>query len=699
MKLFMNRVAPAALTLAAVLAFGVAPSAQAACAPSCPNTGGGKDEEVDCFAEFGSEALALNSPFFDPAKPKAPKELRCHDGEPGCDLDGEVNNSCTFPIDVCLFNADPNLPSCTPAEVTSVEVTKASKSADLGALQSAIDALLPASSLSCTSGAGLTVPLKGPNGKGIFKAGKAKIKLTASTATEDDKDQTRLVCVPHDWPSHGYDSNNRRATPLTTDIDASNVATLTQQWTFDAGGPVTSTPTADAKQVYVTSWNGRVYALKRKTGQIKWAYNTGSGEQNGVQSSATLTADGRVIVGDSLGTVHALSAKKGTLLWTADAADTDPDAAHLWGSPTVAGGKVFVGRASHNDQPCSPGTVYAFDLDTGAELWRFQTVPDGVCYADTSTECAGNGDCTGNSPCATGFCTLDKGKACASDVDCTGLFGNTVGTCVLDNRCSFDIGTTCNTNADCPSCVEISGGGVTATPAVSADGETVYVATVGCLSEPSVGLSDSIIALDANTGAMNWAHRTQSTEQVADGPPYQDYGFLNGPILATVSDGGGGEVDVVAGGGKDGTLYAVSPVDGTLVWSREIAAAPAFAGFGLFNGAVGFSGGNFFAALYNNNNWPGGNDHAFSFSGVDGSDVWSEQIGESWGDVTVAGGVVYMGTIASGDFFAFDEATGSLLHTFSMPDGVAGGAAVLPGQLFVPYGIIGVAGGVTAFGF
>ncbi|MFT4570822.1 MAG: outer membrane protein assembly factor BamB [Hyphomicrobiaceae bacterium] len=699
MTLSLNRVVLAAVACTAAATFGSVTIAAAACAPSCPNTGGGKDVTTDCFSEFASEALELNAPFFNPNKPKAQKELRCHDGEPACDLDGEVNNSCTFPIDLCLFNNDPNLSECTPQDVISVDIKRSTspKFPQLAALQSAVDAILPASSLSCTTGQELTVPLKGPNGKGLFKAAKSKVKLITTSATDKDKDGVKLVCVPHNWPHHGYDSNNRRSTPLTVGIDTTNVDTLVSQWSFFAGGPVTSTPTVDKKQIYISSWDGIVTALKRKTGAVKWQYSTLTAGVLGVQSSVTLTADGRVIVGDSLGKVHALSAKKGELLWIADAADTDPAAGHIWGSPTVAAGKVFVGRASHNDQPCSPGTVYAFDLDTGAELWRFQTVPDGVCYADTTTECAGNGDCAGNSPCSTGFCVGDKSVSCSIDGDCAGLFGNSVGPCVTGNACTFAPSTECTTDADCPSCVEISGGGVTAAPAVSADGETVYVVTVGCLSEPSVGLSDSIIALDANTGAMTWVNRTQSVEQVIDGPPYQDFGFLNGPILASVADGGGGEVAVVAAGSKDGTLYAVDQATGALVWSREVAPAPDFAGFGLFNGAVGFSGGNFFAALYEFTGWPGSNDHAFAFSGEDGATVWSDQIGTSWGDVTIAGGVMYTGNVGASEFYAYDAATGVLLATLDVPNSVAGGAAVVDNQLVVPFGILGAPGGVRVF--
>ena len=75
------------------------------------------------------------------------------------------------------------------------------------------------------------------------------------------------------------------------------------------------------------------------------------------------------------------------------------------------------------------------------------------------------------------------------------------------------------------------------------------MASVGCLSFPSIGNSDSIFKLDAATGAIDWAYRTEAPEQfqsfpVNQGPTYHDYGFLNGPILAEVSDGMSGTVPV-----------------------------------------------------------------------------------------------------------------------------------------------------------
>jgi len=46
----------------------------------------------------------------------------CTDGDASCDYDLTRNDSCTFKVVVCLNNADPNLPACTPQGVGVVSI-------------------------------------------------------------------------------------------------------------------------------------------------------------------------------------------------------------------------------------------------------------------------------------------------------------------------------------------------------------------------------------------------------------------------------------------------------------------------------------------------------------------------------------------------------------------------------------------------
>ncbi|MFN2425359.1 MAG: PQQ-binding-like beta-propeller repeat protein, partial [Candidatus Binatia bacterium] len=406
--------------------------AAAQCPPDCPVKGGGGDTPSDCHVELASDAVRLNAPFYNPAKPRPAKEIRCFDGDPGCDLDGLANNSCTFDIDLCLRNADPSLPSCTPVDVTAVDISgNTNNFPGLAALQSAVDALLPATTNVCTTDQSVVVPLKGPTRKGDFKPAKFSFKTKAQAGTED-ADGFKMVCVPRNWPAHGYDAANTRATPLESKITAANVASLVQKWWFVApphsptparGRAITSTVTVGQKMIYTSSWDGRVYGIDKKKGKLKWMFNTGAANNGsvlgsyGVQSSVTLTADGRVVVADSVGQVYCLDGKKGKLLWQADAATDDPLGAHAWSSPLVVNNRVFIGIASHDDAPCTRGNLVAFDLDTGVELWRQYTVPEKICYADTAIECSANADCgpgpeAAGSPCLLGDCNSNPDIEC-----------------------------------------------------------------------------------------------------------------------------------------------------------------------------------------------------------------------------------------------------------------------------------------------
>ncbi len=629
--------------------------ARAQCPPSCPIPGGG-DDTTNCLSELASTAMHLNSPFFNPVKPKAAKEHRCFDGDPGCDLDATANGECVFDVDVCLRNVDPAIPTCVPTDVTAFDVKGESKFAGLAALEVAAQALLPAASNVCTSGQSVTLPLK-QKSSGVLKRSKMTLKVVAGGASGNDKDTVKLSCVPRNWPSHGFDHRNSRNNPLETTLTTGNVASLLPLWSFvpDGNPVVTSTPTVGEKLIYVTAWDGVLYAISRKNGKAKWKYDTGTGSFPGlfpgIQTSATLTADGRVIITDADAIVHCLDAKKGKLLWQTNIGDTVADAAHGWSSATVANDRVFIGRASHEDDPCTQGHLYAFDLDTGAELWRTPTVPDAICNNDTSIECTTNADCGG---------------------------GNT--------------------------CIPGRGGGVTATPATSDDGETVYIAAIGCLSFPSIGTADSIFALDAATGAIDWVNRPQTIEQFSDGPPYHDYGFANGPALITVSDGMAGTQDLVVAGSKDGTLYAVDPDTGATVWTNELLPATEFVGFGLFNGAIGFADGNLYAALYDTSlvASPDNLDRLFAFDGTDGSVVWSDREDEySWAHVGLANGMLFTGGASSSiEFHIYDASNGTLLRNFNTGEFLeapVGGPAIVDGMLIAPSGVFGSNGAVRAF--
>jgi len=680
--------------LATVLWAGLA---AAQCPPSCALPGGGPPEQ-DCHAEFAAAHVRLNYPPFDPATPQPRRALHCFDGDPGCDLDGTVDGGCTFDLDVCLHNTDPALPACTPAPVNSVTF-EGTADPDIAAAQAAVNALLPASANACTDGLTLRIGLS---------AGTATAKRVALAAATDgggtDEDTLDLTCVPHGWPSHGYNYGNHRASPLETLVSPDNAAQLTVKWHFDlraffGGGlpAVTSTPTVGFGLVFVTAWSGTVFALRQDNAEVVWSFQAFPIFPIGFQSTATLSADGRLVVGDAGATVYCLDARTGKLLWQQPLSipfEGEDPSDHFWGSPTIANNRVFIGISSHTDQPCTRGRLVALDLDDGEVLWDLPTVPVRVCTTDTN-------------------------QTCESDDECNGGM-----------------------------CVRGRGAGVTATPAVDATGETVYMNTVGCYTFPSIGDSDSMFRIDAATGNVVWKRRVQPPEQFnaceddgaecrspadcgggacSEKRAWHDFGFLNGPMVVEADDGAGGMRPLIVSGSKDGTLYSFDPEDGEPVWTNVVAptpVTPGFAAYGLFNGAIGFADQRIHAALFNMAA-PGGNppNKLRAFSSVDGHELWHDEIGSSWSHVGIANDVLFVGTqvtmmrctndleqecedeaecdgglcVPASPYYAYDARDGRRLFTVTLPASGVGGPSIVDGSVYVPYGVLGGEGGVVAF--
>ena len=480
-------------------------------------------------------------------------------------------------------------------------------------------------------------------------------------------------------------------------IDASNVATLQVKWDFPLGAGVTSQPIVANGLLYVTSWNGFLYALDPDDGSIVWSFNTGSSGVLGVQSTPLITPGGDVCIGDSLAHVWCRDGVTGAPIW--DKVVGNPVVDHVWSGLAAADGRLFVSIASHSDVPCTQGRLKALDLATGGDLWELETVPDMICTTDTSVTCGADSDCPAGGSCIPGL-----------------------------------------------------GGGVTATVSFDPAGTKVYMNTVGCYTYPSIGDSDTIFKLDAATGAVDWKTRVDAPEQFgaclddpsidcgtdADCPTgtcsrrcvssltspqsgptcsgpgdctvarpicavrkanYHDYGFLNGPIPVDV--GAPVNKTLLISGSKNGTVYALDEATGGIEWFNEVApkpVTPAFAAFGLFNGPLAVVDGRVHAALYDFSPpiapVP---EHVQAFDVTNGSTLWTDEMNLSWSGVGHANGLVYVGNNVIPELRAYNAATGKLLAELALP-GISSSIATVDGEtLYVGYGIFGVIGGVRAF--
>ena len=206
----------------------------------------------------------------------------------------------------------------------------------------------------------------------------------ASTPAAAAIDVARLAAPdPDQWLTPGRDAEGTYYSPL-TDINTANVARLGFAWDYQLGTHrgLEATPLVVDGVMYASGNYGRVYALDAATGHELWRYEPQIEGQwaryaccDAVNRGLAAFA-GRIYVGALDGWLHALDARTGQLLWKVDTlidrARHKPYTSS--GAPLLAGDVVVLGNAG-GDFAGARGYVTAYDLKTGAQRWRFFTVP------------------------------------------------------------------------------------------------------------------------------------------------------------------------------------------------------------------------------------------------------------------------------------------------------------------------------------
>lgn len=150
-----------------------------------------------------------------------------------------------------------------------------------------------------------------------------------------------------------------------------------EQWRFETGDAVWSSPTVVNGTVYIGSYDGNVYALDAADGTKQWEYHVG-----GTVRSSPTVVNGTLYVGSDDGTVFAIDTTSETPEWTFSEPTGAVDTA-----PAVVDGMVYVG--------CADARVYAVDAESGDEQWRFETgdavhcsptVTNGTVYVGAENE-------------------------------------------------------------------------------------------------------------------------------------------------------------------------------------------------------------------------------------------------------------------------------------------------------------------------
>src|SRR5882762_8039241 len=217
-----------------------------------------------------------------------------------------------------------------------------------------------------------------------------------------------------EWPTNGADVKFTRYSPL-DQIDASNFNKLEVAWRFktDAFGPypeykLEGTPIMVKGVLYTTAGTRRsVVALDAKTGELIWSHSLREGQRaansarqlsgRGVSYWTDGRGDERIIyvttgyrlvelnaktgqVIPSFGTNGIVDLKVGVFKGNNQQIDLETGEIGWHSPPTIARDVAIVGSSmregatvpTHNN---TKGLVRAFDVKTGKQLWRFNTIP------------------------------------------------------------------------------------------------------------------------------------------------------------------------------------------------------------------------------------------------------------------------------------------------------------------------------------
>ena len=498
-------------------------------------------------------------------------------------------------------------------------------------------------------------------------AGAAVLALAASAASA-------TVTQQASWASGSQSINGNRNQPLETTINTSNVGQLKPKWTFTDHGDVSATPTVANGVVYFPDWGGYLNAVNASNGSVIWQKQISAydGQAGAVSRNSPLILGNDLILGDNAssaqpGGAHlfAVDRATGNLVWSTQL-DSHP-AAIVTSNPVAIGGQIVVGVASNEENdatqasyPCCTfrGSVVAVNATNGHIIWKTYTIPanSGPCTHDDLT----------NGPSGCGFSGGAVWATPTIDPQTNQVF---VGT--GNNYTATDAANACETNA-----------------------EQTHTSDANCT--PSNDYFDSVLALDMNTGKIEWADKVQGWDAwnvACVVPPY--YGTWCPSIYSPDWDFGGGSPNLFTGangeklvgdGQKSGVYWAFDEKTGKIVWSTSVGPGSSLGGI---EWGSAFDGTRIYVAIANpfHSQNTGG-----SWSALDpstGKILWQTAVpggNMGLGPVSSATGVVYaasMDTTATDPtMFALDASTGNILWNYPAGSSVNAAPAIVNGTLY-----------------
>ena len=173
------------------------------------------------------------------------------------------------------------------------------------------------------------------------------------------------------WLTYAGDYAGQRHSPLRR-ITAANAGSLVAKWVHHVpkANGLRTNPIVYRGVMYVTASN-EVRALDARTGRLIWTYKDARSKKEGVNRGAAILGDKVFFVTADVYLV-ALDRRTGAVLWQTQYGRIE-DGLNATLAPMVVKDKVLAGVAGGDSG--MRGYVAAFNAETGAEVWRFYTVP------------------------------------------------------------------------------------------------------------------------------------------------------------------------------------------------------------------------------------------------------------------------------------------------------------------------------------
>lgn len=481
------------------------------------------------------------------------------------------------------------------------------------------------------------------------------------------------LAADSNWLVHGGDYGNRRYSTL-AQITTTNVGDLVPVWIHQTGiaESFVTTPLVIDGAMYLTTPESHVVALNAATGERLWEFVPHLKKTMlccGPENQGVAAYGDKVFVATIDGRVVALNHRSGEQVWETEIADPD-DGYSQTAAPLVAGGRVFVGVGGA--EYGTRGFLAALDAESGKEIWRWHSVA-------------------------------------ANSMDANGWHGEWKDTDPFGTPLSREIIEEQRMAERYREGWKRGGGAIRTTPAYDPVTDLLYVSVGGPapsldgVIRPGDNLhTGSVVALDARTGALQWAFQYLP----------HDLWDLSGGSAPFLFSSGGRKLLGLAG--KTGWVYVVDATNGqpvirsdNFVPQENLFAHPTEAGIRMLPGANGGNPGApvslsaqtgllYVPALHQpmiysrgyqpwekGRLWVGGSFRLVPeeppsgiLSAIDpasGEIRWQRQVPApmTGGALTTGGGLLFVGQ-GTGTLDAFDATTGDLLWQFHSGAGVSG---------------------------